>query len=37
MLMAMDGLGAGIDTTGNTAAMLLYNLAAAPEKQEKLR
>ena len=34
--MCMDALGAGIDTTGNQATMLLYHLAANPDKQEKL-
>ena len=33
VVMAMDALAAGIDTTGNTAAFLLYHLAANPEKQ----
>nr|AKH03537.1 cytochrome P450 3077A1 [Paracyclopina nana] len=35
-VMAQDGLLAGIDTTGNTAAFLLYNLAIHPEVQAKL-
>jgi len=33
VVMAMDALMAGIDTTGNTAAFLLYHLAAHPDKQ----
>ena len=36
IVMAMDAIGAGIDTTGNTAIFLLYHLAKYPEKQEKL-
>lgn len=36
VIMAMDALMAGIDTTGNTAAFLLYHLAAHPDKQELL-
>jgi cytochrome P450 len=35
--MASDGMMAGIDTTGNTAGFLLYNLARYPEAQEALR
>ena len=35
-IMGIDALQAGIDTTGSTAAFLLYHLAANPEKQEKL-
>merc|ERR1719500_1778931 len=34
--MALDALGAGIDTTGISATFLLYHLATNPEKQEKL-
>ena len=34
---AMDMVGAGIDTTANTGAFLLYNLANNQEKQEMLR
>jgi len=36
VVMANDALLAGIDTTGNTAAFLLYHLATNPDKQEKL-
>ena len=35
-IMGIDALQAGIDTTGSTAAFLLYHLAANPEKQERL-
>ena len=35
-IMAMDALVAGIDTTGNTAILLLYHLATNPAKQETL-
>lgn len=35
-IVAQDGLLAGIDTTGNTAAFLLYNLATNHGVQEKL-
>jgi len=35
-IMGIDALQAGIDTTGSTAAFLLYHLASNPEKQEKL-
>ena len=35
-VMAIDALGAGIDTTGNTAAFLLYHLASNPVQQEIL-
>ena len=35
--MAFDMIQAGIDTSGNSAGFLLYNLAKNPEKQEKLR
>ena len=34
--MGADSLAAGLDTTGASAAFLLYHLAANPEKQEKL-
>jgi cytochrome P450 len=34
--MGIDALQVGIDTTGCTAAFLLYNLAANPDKQELL-
>jgi len=33
-VMAMDALFAGIDTTGNTSAFMLYLLGINPEKQE---
>ena len=36
VVMAMDALGAGIDTTGNSAALLLYHLATNQDKQELL-
>ena len=36
-LMAFDMIIAGIDTTGNTFAFLLYQLSRHPDKQEKLR
>ncbi len=36
-VMAFDMVLAGIDTTGNTFAFLLYQLARHPDKQEKLR
>ena len=36
-VMALDMVNAGIDTTGNTLAFLIYNLARNPEKQQKLR
>jgi len=36
VIMSMDALGAGIETTGNQGTLLLYHLAANPEKQEKL-
>lgn len=35
-IMAVDALGAGVDTTGNTAAFLLYHLASNADKQERL-
>jgi cytochrome P450 len=35
-VMAMDAIMAGIDTTGNAAAFLLYDLATNPEVQEQL-
>lgn len=37
VVMAVDMMFAGIDTTGNTTAFLLYHLATNPEKQEALR
>jgi len=36
VVMAQDAIMAGVDTTGNTAAMLLYDLATHPEHQEKV-
>jgi len=36
VVMANDALFAGIDTTGNTAAFILYHLATNPDKQEIL-
>lgn len=36
LIMAMDGMGAGIDTTAHTLAFFLYNLATHPDKQELL-
>ena len=36
IVMAMDALMAGIDTTGNTSAFFFYHLASNPEKQEIL-
>jgi len=36
LVMAQDAIMAGIDTTGNTTAFLLYDLAVNPEQQEKL-
>lgn len=36
-IMAFDMILAGIDTTGNTFAFLLYQLSRYPDKQEKLR
>ncbi|XP_011686066.1 PREDICTED: cytochrome P450 CYP12A2-like [Wasmannia auropunctata] len=36
-VMALDMLTAGVDTTGNVSASLLYYIANNPEKQEKLR
>ena len=35
-LFATDAIQAGMDTTGNNALFLLYNLARNPEKQETL-
>jgi len=35
-VMSVDSLQAGIDTTGSTAAFLLYHLASNPDKQEAL-
>ena len=37
LVMAIDMIFAGIDTTGNTLSFLMYNLATNPDKQEKLR
>lgn len=36
-VMAFDMVIAGIDTTGNTMAFLIYHLARNPDKQQKLR
>ena len=36
IVMSMDALGAGIDSTGNQSSFLLYHLAMNPDKQEKL-
>ena len=36
VVMAIDGMMAGIDTTGNTVSFLLYHLAINPEVQERL-
>ena len=36
VVMANDAMFAGIDTTGNTASILLYHLATNLEKQETL-
>lgn len=36
VVMAIDAIGAGVETTGNTAIFLLYHLAKHPEKQETL-
>jgi len=36
LIMGLDSIFAGIDTTGSTAAFLLYHLAVHPEKQEIL-
>ena len=36
LIMGIDALQAGIDTTGTTAAFLLYHLADNPDKQELL-
>ena len=33
----LDVLAAGVDTTSNAAAFVLYCLAVNPDKQEKLR
>ena len=37
LVMALDMIFAGIDTTGTTIAVLLYHLSRNPEKQDKLR
>ncbi len=37
LVMALDLLFGGIDTTGNTLGFLMYHLAANPDKQEILR
>lgn len=36
LVMGMDSIMAGIDTTGSTASFLLYHLATNPDKQEIL-
>ena len=36
LIMGVDALQVGIDTTGTTGAFLLYHLASNPDKQEKL-
>jgi len=36
LIMAIDALSAGADTTGHTSSFLLYHLASNPEKQELL-
>ena len=36
LIMSMDSIIAGIDTTGSTASFLLYHLATNPDKQEIL-
>jgi len=36
LIMGVDSLQVGIDTTGSTATFLLYHLADNPDKQEKL-
>lgn len=37
LVMTMDSIFAGVDTTGTTFFQLLFNLARHPEKQELLR
>lgn len=37
LVMALDMIFGGIDTTGNTIGFLMYHLAANPDKQEILR
>ena len=36
LIMGIDALQVGIDTTGSSAAFLLYHLASNPDKQERL-
>jgi cytochrome P450 len=36
VMMALDAMMAGVDTTGNTAAFIIYHLATNQEKQETL-